>query len=123
MNLISTTVDRDISTDNGDFIVNGEAFKNKILNILTIPIGSIPFMRSFGNNLDYYLFKPYSYSNMTLISMEIKSSILKHYREADVTVETGDLDYSTRSYAMKVTVSHPRLPNQITINKEYTSYV
>jgi hypothetical protein len=42
MDTISNTLDRDISSSDGHYIVNSEAFLNKIDNILLTPIGSVP---------------------------------------------------------------------------------
>ncbi|BCG50067.1 hypothetical protein [Ralstonia phage RP13] len=122
MDYVSEYLDVDIGND-GSLVFNSDSFLNKVNNILSTPYGTMPFLRKFGNNIEYYLFRPFTYANATLIGIEVENSIKRQYIDATVVVEIGDLDFSGRVYPFSLTISHPKLLEPLSINKSYQSHV
>lgn len=114
-------IDKDIENESCEEVMDGDAFINKINNILFTPINSIPFLRDFGSNLEYYLFRPLSYVNANSIAIEIENRIRRHYPTATVTTEVGELDYTNRVYPITINIYHPKLRKEFKLEKRYQS--
>ena len=67
----------DIS-NNGEIKINAGAVKESLDNILTISLGEVPFKRDLGNELEKYLYEPFSVINKVQIQSEIIRQVNKH---------------------------------------------
>jgi phage baseplate assembly protein W len=63
---------------NGNFLVDIDAIKQSIINILDVEYGEIPFNRRLGTDIEKYLFEPFSVITKLKIESEIKRQVSKN---------------------------------------------
>jgi phage baseplate assembly protein W len=83
----------------GNNLVDVDAIMDSIWNIISILVGEVPFNRSLGSRVEYYLFQPLSFSNSKIILSEIVSTISRHETRVNLLPDTNVVaDYDNRKY-------------------------
>ena len=103
--------------DLGEVVINEEAFKNYIKNILITPVGSVPSNRAFGSYLEKYLFEPYDFRTKKLINMEIKRAISRWLKNVEIINIENQMDVANGVLGVVVELRAKGIPS-VTVNVE-----
>jgi phage baseplate assembly protein W len=97
--------------NNGNYIVNIDAIKNYIGNILTTRVGSLPFKREFGSYLEDYLFEIPTKLTENKIKLEIYRALSKWLKDIEIKEIQTEFNELTQEYKVYIEFNIDKLNN------------
>lgn len=99
-------------------LVDSEAIKASIENMLFVSKKELLFNREFGSRLEYYLFQPLSFAISRLIYMDIRSALSYDPRVKLLNTSSVTVDKVNRSYHINLKFSVKGLNTPVSLDKE-----